>query len=229
MGTWDDGIFDNDSALDALADLVDSVPLDTNPAHLAAGLGLRLWIQPSALGAQPDEYQSLLHEHAAWVAALPPAVRDCLQEIEADPEAASDAHGSRPEAIRDIVGGYCDGPMNRVLLCCSGADEVIGELAHLARAHLDANLVVVDGKCDPLETLVRPLAALGLLVSLSELGVRESADDLERWQAVFVRANRSTTSQREFWDRYAARVNAGFRLLKNAARRNVRLDGGSRR
>jgi hypothetical protein len=209
MGTWDDGLFDNDAALDTLSEIVESVPLSASPAHLAVGVGLDLWMGQGIEGAG-----ALVREHAGLVAALAPAARSRLEEIVGDPARAADAEGSRSDAVEAVVGGYCDGPFCRELLECEGAEEVIEELAHACRERLDELIDVPD--LDLYEA-AGTLAALGVLVVLTRLGVRTSERQIACWQDAFARIDGATTSERDFWDGYGARVREGFRMLLRPA------------
>ena len=86
MGTWDDGLYDNDSALDVLGDLFASLNPTTGPAHLAGVVGLLAQMKPSALshGDWPSRIEASPH-----LAALPRDARDALETIAREPEATA--------------------------------------------------------------------------------------------------------------------------------------------
>jgi len=211
MGTWDDGLFDNDSALDTLADFVDSVSLDESPAHLAAGLGIQLWLSSAAVETYPDRYRAPIEKHADWIAGMSPEVRRSLEEFAADPQASARAKGSRDASIRAVVGGYCSGPMDLVLLRSEGADAVLEQLASRCREHLDE---LADSPGRDLYEMAGDLSALGLLVVLTQVGVQSAPDSVRKWEAAFDRADGNTKEERGFWDRYVTRAKAGFRMLR---------------
>jgi hypothetical protein len=128
MGTWDDGLFDNDAALDTLEEFIDAVDLERSPMHLAVGIGIHLWLAPARVECDPDSYEELVRDHSSWVSGFPSDVRQQVERFVADPAAAA-AGESRDDEIRAVVGGYCDGPLNSTLLQCEGATPVLQELA----------------------------------------------------------------------------------------------------
>jgi hypothetical protein len=44
MGTWGEGLYDNDGALDELGDLFDALPLHAGAVPMATTVGLATWL-----------------------------------------------------------------------------------------------------------------------------------------------------------------------------------------
>jgi hypothetical protein len=210
MGTWDEGLLDNDQALDVLADLIESIPLDKDPAHLAAGLGLALWFQAELFTTELERCRRLLARRADWVRSFPPEVRAVLDEIAGDPAAASEAPGGRPAALLEILGPYCNGPRRTELLTVAGAGAVIAELAQRCRDQLTSAL----GRADDLYELAGELAPLGVLLELGGLAPRTPSQQITAWEAAFAAIDGRTLDERDFWNGYGARVRKGLALLR---------------
>ncbi|MCP4444259.1 MAG: hypothetical protein GY811_02800, partial [Myxococcales bacterium] len=106
MGTWDDGLYDSDSALDVLGDLFDTLDPTPGPAHLACAVGLLAQMSPTSLcdGEWPSRIKGSPH-----LTALPVDARNALETIARDPEAATEG-SSRPPGHEKALGDYCDGP-----------------------------------------------------------------------------------------------------------------------
>lgn len=207
MGTWDDGLYDNDSALDLLGDLVElPEPGDDLPA-LVAGLALVAWLNPTALALRGEEP---LAAAAARAAELPGEARAVLEALARDPEAATKGN-SRSPAVEAAIGGYCDGPRFDALLRLPGAQPTIDALGERAAAHLDG---LADGEDEDLYDRAGDFGALGIVLELAQAGLwRAAPERVAAWRDAFERADAVTTAERGFWDTYVARVLAGFDLL----------------
>jgi len=202
MGTWGDGLYDNDGALDVVASITE-VGEQTDATKLVARIGLAAWLDPSAITCASDELRAAVAVHAAEIAALPPGTREELAALLADPE-GSTRDGSRSERVRAALGGYCDGPRIDALLRFAGAQPVIDALGEEAAE-------ILDRACAPssrdLHELAGDLAALGLVVELVESGLwRPSAERVAAWRRGVAEADQRTREEREFWDGYASRV-----------------------
>ncbi len=95
MGTWDDGLLDNDCALDGLGELGDGVVNDIErvaagrssavvAARLAAMVGVLLQLAPEAFDADmPDaaRISAALRAHARAIEKLPPTARRILVRV----------------------------------------------------------------------------------------------------------------------------------------------------
>jgi len=209
MGTWGDGIYDNDSALDGLAALVTRREEAPEAARLVAHIGLLAWLDPVGLTHDPPALWVRLDDHAAAIAQLPEDTRAALQALRDDPEGVTE-HGSRTPEARAALGGYCDGPRIDALLRFPGAQPVIDELAGRAVAQLDR---VLGRKVDLYE-VAGELVALGVLVELAQAGLwTPQPARVAAWRAGFAAIDKATRSERGFWWKYVRRVHSGFDLL----------------
>ena len=210
MGTWGDGLYDNDSALDELADLVTIDPDERDAARLVAGIGLYAWLLPVRLthdgGADlPDRIAAL----ADGVARLPADTQAALAMLLADPDAATEVRARSPEATA-VIGGYSNGARIDALLRFPGAEPMVAELAARAVERLTD---VVEAPNDLYEA-AGGLAALGVLIELRQAGLWQPAvGQVVAWRAGFDAIDRRTRSERGFWWKYVRRVHAGFDLL----------------
>lgn len=208
MGTWGDGLYDNDSALDLVAALTE-VGEQTDATTLVTRIGLAAWLDPSAITCASDELRAAVATHAAEIAALPPGTREGLAGLLADPE-GSTRDGSRSERLRGVIGGYCDGPRIDALLRFAGAQPVIDAVGEEAAE-------ILDRACAPssrdLHEIAGELAALGLVVELVESGLwRPTPGRVAAWRRGVAEADQRTTEEREFWDLYARRVGQALEL-----------------
>lgn len=202
MGTWGEGLYDNDAALDLLAELVDSVDPEQSPTHLAVGLGLKLWMLPVHVDTGADEIRRILDRKQDWLTSLPAPARAELQALAANPKAMSQRPGSRSPENRAIIGGYENGPRVEALFQVEGASELLAELAERLGKVLDEALEAEAGLYEVSEAL----AALGMLLELQAIGVRSAPARVERWKQAYAAADRATREERGFWDAYSARV-----------------------
>ena len=209
MGTWGEGLYDNDAALDLLADLIGSVEPEESPAHLAVGLGLRLWMLPVHVETGADEIRRILDRKRDWVAKLPAPARAELTALAADPKALSQRPGSRSHEHRAIIGGYENGPRVDALFQVEGAPQLLNELAERLGQILDEAL---DGRRGLYE-VSDALAALGVLLELRTIDVRCAPGRIARWKEAYAASDRATPEERSFWDDYSARVFQAFARL----------------
>jgi hypothetical protein len=214
MGTWDDGIYDNDGALDELSRLVTLDKEETDAARLVAKIGLLAWLKPAAVTADIEALRGRIEGLAAEaLAKVPEATRTALGELLADPEAAT-KKGSRSKAARSAIGGYSDGPRIDALVKFPEAEAVVAELADRAAGRLD-RLLRPDGD---LHRVAGGLAALGVLIDLKEAGLWPAdAARVDRWRVGFAAIDRATKVERKFWAKYVRRVKKGFDLLAPTA------------
>jgi hypothetical protein len=213
MGAWGDGIYDNDSALDVLADLVVIAPDERDAARLAAGIGLYAWLLPVKLtGSGGGPLRFRIAELGEAITRLPADTQAALQALFADPDRATE-HGARTPAAEAAIGGYSDGPRIDALLRFPGAAPVVAELATRAVAYLDA-LLSADNRLDE---IMGGMSALGVLIELGQAGLwRPASGQVDAWRAGFDAVDRRTSEQRGYWWRYARRVRRGFDVLAPA-------------
>jgi hypothetical protein len=176
---------------------------------VVASIGLVAWLQPVILSVHPDEVRAAVERVRTDLESLPPETREALAQVLADPEKAV-APSTRPAAVREAIGGYSSGPRIDALLRFPGAETVITELAERAACRLDDAL----SSNQDLYELAADLGAIGVLLELHAAGLwRAGLERLGRWRTGLDTADRSTTEERSFWDRYVQRVRAGLELL----------------
>lgn len=208
MGTWDDRLYDNDSALDLVAAMTE-VGVHADAATLVARIGLAAWLDPSAITGATDEVRDAVAA-AEGTEALPPETRESLALLLADPEGAT-RDGSRSDPVRAVLGGYCDGPRFDPLLRFAGAQPVIEAMGERAAGVLDEALAPSSRG---LYELAGELAALGLVVELAQAGLwRPAPGRVEAWRRGFAAADDRTRDEREFWDGYVRHVHAALELV----------------
>jgi len=209
MGTWGSGIYDNDHALDCLAELVEPFCDAASTSQLPVGLGLLAWLLPSHLSTAIEHHRGQFKAVPADMAGWSDDTLAAIEALLADPEAATQERGREASAV-EAIGGYSNGPRIEPLLRAPGAQAVIDALAASAGEQLDRCL----GRSDDLYTLAGELAALGVLIELATAGFgRPGAARVAAWRAGFDAADLRTREERGFWDRYVARVRHGFDLL----------------
>lgn len=211
MGTWGSGIYENDGALDGLGSLVRLLDQETEAARVVASVGLVAWLRPEFLLAHPERARAAVDRVRPDLESLPPTTCDALAALLADPEKALDPTVlSRPEPVRQAIGSASSGPRIDALLRFPDAESVIDELAERAACRLDDAF----SSDQDLHELAADLGAIGVLLELQTAGLwRAGPERLARWRTGFDTADRSTTEERTFWDRYVQRVRAGLSLL----------------
>lgn len=208
MGTWGEGLYDNDSALDELGDLLDSLDMVASPVALATTIGLRAWLCWSAT----DAIVEAIETRRDWVDARPSAARDLLQLVCTD-ERRFACGRSRPAELTEILGSYCDGPRHAALLTLPGSDAIIRGLVESAAQRLEDGLA----SAGDLYEASTPLAHLGVLLELHDAGYASpTLEQTASWCRSVQRLDAATEDEREFFDAYVARVEAGVARLTNA-------------
>ncbi|HEY2516151.1 MAG TPA: hypothetical protein VGI39_35010 [Polyangiaceae bacterium] len=212
MGTWGEGLYDNDGALDELGDLFDALPLPTGPVGMATTIGLTTWLRPAAT----ERLVEAVRQHQDWVTALPEEARELLQRLVRDPESFS-MPGSRAPVLVEILGGYSDGHRHDALLTLAGSEKVLEELGAAAAERLDDGL----RSASDLYEASSAVGCLGVILELATAGywspVRKA---LKEWRLNVDRLDEETVDEREFWEDYLSRLRRGLRMLKAS------LEGG---
>ncbi|MDC0674603.1 hypothetical protein [Nannocystis radixulma] len=209
MGTWGDGLYDNDSALDLIGDLVALPGTDVDPVELVVGIGLVAWLDPVRLKLDKDGHVAAALELGE---ALPADAREVLAALAGDVKTAL-GRSSRSEAAYAAIGGYNDGPRFDALLRLPGGQRFIDALGEQAAEVLDG----IAGDDLDLYELAGGLGALGIVVELVDAGLwRPAPARVAAWRGAFARADAATSEERGFWDDYVARVRLGFELVARA-------------
>ena len=131
MGTWGDGLYDNDSALDTLAELVQLDSEERDVERLVAGIGVLAWMNPITSAHDAGELQGRVAALAGDLLRVPAETRTALQTLLADPDAATRDRSRTPE-VRAVLGGYFDGPRLDALLRFPGAQAALSSVAERA-------------------------------------------------------------------------------------------------
>lgn len=214
MGTWGQGLYDNDGALDELGDLFDTLPLHAGAVPMATTVGLATWLNAPT----SDRFVEAVREHQDWVQALPKAVQELLHRFVREREAFTEPR-SRSTKLTEILGGHCDGPRYDALLTLPGSEKVIEELGNAAAERLEDGLRSASDLYDS-------SSAIGCLGVLLELAVRghwsARREAVEEWRLSVARLDEETGDERDFWDDYLARVRRGLRLLQSPRYRGPR-------
>lgn len=210
MGTWGEGLYDNDSALDLLYDLVAIDDDEADAARLVARIGLLTWLNPSAWKHARDRLAPALAALAGDLARLPQETRETLDRVMTD-VALVDRGSARASEVEAVLGGYSDGPRLDPLLRFPGAQPAIDDLAARATDMVD---VALEAAAADLYEIAGDLAALGVLIELTQAGLhRPDPRRVARWRARFDVIDKATRSERSFWWKYIRRVRLGFDLL----------------
>lgn len=204
MGTWGEGLYDNDSALDELAGLVAPRGDEANAEEWAVALGLALWLDPALL---KREATPLLEKLEGDESSLPEEARAVLRALREDREALLRKR-SRSEALHALLGGYSDGPREDALVGLAGGRRCVESLGERCAQRMDA---LREGD---LYEAAAELAALGVLLELHEAGLWSPAEArVAAWRAGFERIDEATKEERGFWWRYVRRVYDGLARL----------------
>lgn len=211
MGTWGEGLYDNDSALDDLADLLSIDTESCGIVELATRIGLAAWLNPTVIRCDEGELRARVEALSSDMEQLPQETREALLTLLANPEPALDCHSRTSEATY-AIGGYSNGPRIDALLRFPGAKAVIDEFGEQMAKLLD-NTLAVRGNVDLYET-AGSLAPLGILIELALVGLFQPAPGrVEEWRNGFTTIDKATKSERGFWWKYVRRVRAGFDLI----------------
>ena len=212
MGTWGEGLYDNDGALDELGDLFDALPLHAGAVPMATTVGLVTWLRPAAA----ERVVEAVRQHQDWVTTLPEQARELLHRLVRDPESFSKPRSRSPE-LTEILGGYSDGRRYDALLTLPGSEKVRAALGTAAAERLDDGL----RSASDLYEASSAVGCLGVLLELATSGYWSPLrKGLKEWRLNVDRLDEETRDEREFWDEYVSRVRRGLRLLKAS------LEGG---
>lgn len=211
MGTWGEGLYDNDSALDHLADLLTIDDDITDIIALTTRIGLAAWLNPVAVCYIKEELDGRVEALSKEFDRLPKETLDALENLLDDPDSATKEGSRKPEA-RYVMGGYSNGPLIDALLRFPGAKPIIDAFGEDMAKDLD-DALAPRGRTDLYEAS-RCLAPLGVLIELAMAGFYQPAPArVEQWREHFAIIDKATKSERGFWWKYVRRVQAGFDIL----------------
>jgi hypothetical protein len=210
MGTWGEGLYDNDSCLDDLGDLLSICGEERDIVELTTRIGLLAWMNSVSVSYAKETIAHGMREFAEDLDTLPPATRLALETLLADPDTATKV-GSRKPEVHEVLGGYCDGPRIDALLRFPGAKPVIDAFAERMAKVVDTTL---NGKKRDLYDVSRSLAPLGIILELCSAGFfQPSPNRVATWRLGFDVADKATKSEREFGSLYTRKIRKGFDLL----------------
>lgn len=203
MGAWGPGLWENDGALDRVADLVPSVQTAKTAEDLAARVGLALWLTPAAVGPliEDGELSDLLQRFD--LATLPAPVRARLRTL-AKGSAMDVPYEPRDPELATALGEERGGAREPLLLETPHARRLRHELGENAAAALDAV------ETASLKQAFEEFAPLGLLVLLER---RVDHKRAVGWRIAFDRCDGLTAEERPFWDDAVARVRPLFHAV----------------
>lgn len=231
MGTWDDGLLDNDTALDGLADLRGEIvgdicrigagrPGAQATARLAASIGVLVQLSPDTFAAEDDEDRDAVVEalraHARGLTTLSPAARRVLRKIEAgEPPGGRARLGARLCAA--LHADSDEAPFGRriaALFAAPAAEAQVRACERRCVATIREDFADASNWGD----LCREglgMGALGLLLVLDPL--RVSAPTIEGWRRKAARGlaglRAEPDEELEFHEGYYANLERVFRAL----------------
>lgn len=209
MGTWGSGLWDNDSALDALPDLVRISPAKET-LTLVTAWAVKLWFAQ----CKPAEFSKGIERKASELTKLPKPVFEELVAIVREPRVYEKKTSRLPEHAK-VLGGYCDGYFIAPVF-------ELPEVRAVVASHSEKLSLVVDKQLSrkPRKDLLYELdlTALGLVLSFTRVGAVPTKERLDAWEAGFDAIDQANTSERGFWDEWRDRVRPSFELMRGARR-----------
>jgi hypothetical protein len=206
MGTWGEGLYDNDGALDELGDLFAQLPLHAGAVPLATTIGLATWLHAPT----SEEMVEAVQQHMDWVVTLPKRAQKLLQYLVQDPESFSGPR-TRSAELTEVLGSHCAGPRYDALLTLTGSQDLINELGRGAAERLEDGL----RSASDFHEAASALGCLGVVLELAAHGYwSPPREALKEWRLNVKRLDKKTSDERDLWDDYVSRVHKGLRLLK---------------
>jgi hypothetical protein len=198
MGTWDDGLLDNDTSLDALGDLRRQVardierfgalkPSPQNTARLVTATGVLLQLSAYDFGLETDggpKIVAALQAHAKQIALLPPAARKVLAAVAAGEGKSLAERPSKlsPKITALLHSGSSKSPFGKrevALFASKAAAAYVQEVAGRCVDMINGDFEDEDNWSD----LCREAGGLGCLAVLLVLEpCRVPVKTIERWR-----------------------------------------------
>jgi hypothetical protein len=202
METRGSGLWDN-TTVDAVGGLIRVTP-SKDLWHLLTSWGLRLWFGQ----CDPKEFARGIERKAKDVVKLPKPVFEALSNIAQRPDSFK-VHRMRKPEHAAVMGNFWGGYRMEPLFQLPETRAITETVAERCASRLDK--AFKEKKKAPLSE--DPLAELGVLLELTNVGIFQDAARVERWKQGFAEMNALTTTERPFWDEYAARVTPSFAML----------------
>lgn len=234
MGTWNDGLLDNDTAMDGLGELdeevlADIVNLGAEPpspeatATLGAAVGVLLQLSSYVFGADTESGPAIvaaLRAHAAEIAKLPAEARSILETV-ASGEGGALAERRAPMPPEQVKllrreGDHAPfGLREAALFAGPSAERYVQSVADRCFEMLDEDFEDESTWCD----LCREAPSMGALAALvvlepCRLPRGELAAFREKAQEGLASLVESEDDELEFQRRYYANLDAVFALLE---------------
>lgn len=206
MGTWGSGLWDNDSSLDRVGDLI-AVKAGKELHGILASWGLKLWFGR----CEPKEFARAVERKASEVTRLPKPLFNQLAEIAQRPESFNRKSSRKPEHGA-LIGGYCDGFRIDPLFALPEVKTIVTTVGERCATRLDH---VLTGP-KRVSLYEDSLTELGVLLELTNIGLFQDAARVERWKKGFAEMNALTDEERNFWDEFAPKVEKVLSLLSKA-------------
>lgn len=197
MGTWDDGLLDNDTALDGLGELEDVILADVRAlgersgapdttAELAAAIGVYLQLSNEALEPTDTNRPVLvaaLAGHAGQVAELAPEAREVLGAVTRGEAVTGKAAELPSEAVRLLAAEADEAPFHapiRALSATKKGAAYVQSVANRCAEMIDEDLEDEDTAADLAREGIG-IAALGVLLVLPPYAL--STKRTKAWRA----------------------------------------------
>lgn len=234
MGTWDDGLLDNDTALDGLGDLKHTIATDilafgamkptaTTTAKLGAAVGILLQLSAYDFGLATEtgpKIATAVKAHGEQIAKLPPAARKVLEGVAAG---QGETLGNRPakmtgRQIAILRKGTSRAPFGKrepSLFASKAAATYVQQVARRCIAMVDDDFRD-EGNWSDLCREGMGLGCLGVLLVLAPCSVPTAK--LERWRRAAKKGiatlRENPDDELDFHERYYANLDAALALLQ---------------
>ncbi len=189
MGTWGEGLFDGDGALERVGSISDQLearvaelckrpPSTKDAAELGAALGILLQISPYSFenAERAGRILAALRQQAPSFADLPPTTSALLERLAAGAGAElAERDGGRRGTLRLALGGYLDGLREPALFATAAAQALVQEVAETCAAALDRELETAEDLYE-----VDSMGLCGLLLLLEPWQL--DSERVERWR-----------------------------------------------
>lgn len=233
MGTWDEGVLDNDTSQDGLSDLRHSVVEDiralvTEPSSaatlgtLAAAVGVLLQLSPYSFSADCDDQAlilSAIQAHLANVGVLSDAAASVLRRVGSDQQQAlTEQRGALPAELCQVLHSGATnshfGVREAALFATTEGQAYVQQIVERCLAAADSDFEDEDNWWD----LNREVSAMGPLCALLVLQPsRLPVDKLNDWRSLarggLQKLIDDEDEELEFQQPYYANVDALFAAL----------------